>query len=103
MFAQGDMWTGRTAKNDVEFIGCGIRTFDDGAGGVFSFGFCQAQDSAEVLIICTTDSAELLEAIKGTSDFSYLEFSWNAAFECTAVGVSTQSFYLPHITTKGSK
>jgi len=41
MFAQGDLWTARTADNDVEFIGCGTRVLDDGAGGTFLFGFCR--------------------------------------------------------------
>ena len=100
MFAQGDMWTARTAKNDVEFIGCGIRVVDDGVSLPFSFGFCQAQDSAEVLILCTTLSADLVEAIKGISDTSFLTFSWNASFECTRIGASTQSFYLPEFKTK---
>jgi len=40
--AQGDQWTARISKNDVEFIGCGIRLFDTGMGS-FEFGFCQAK------------------------------------------------------------
>ncbi len=100
MFAQGDMWTARTANNDVEFIGCGIRVFDDGASPPLFFGFCQAQDSAEVLIVCSTFSADLVEAIKGISDTSFLTFSWNASFDCTRIGTSTQSFYLPKFKTK---
>ncbi len=100
MFAQGDMWTARTANNDVEFIGCGIRVFDDGASPPLFFGFCQAQDSAEVLIVCFTESADLVEAIKAISDTSFLTFSWNASLECTQIGTSTQSFYLPKFKTK---
>ncbi len=30
MFAQGDQHAARTAKDDVSFIGCGIRNLDDG-------------------------------------------------------------------------
>lgn len=97
MTAIGDMWTARTADNDVEFIGCGIRRFDDGVSPSVSFGFCQAQDADEVMIICTTFSEVLMDAMATTSDFSFVTFSWNAAFECTGVGFSTQSFYLPNI------
>ena len=43
-FAFGDQWTARTANNDVDLIGCGIRVFDDG-NNPFAFGFCQATNS----------------------------------------------------------
>ena len=33
LFAEGDQWTARLAPNETEFIGCGVRKFDDGAGG----------------------------------------------------------------------
>ena len=102
MFAQGDMWTARTADNDVELIGCGVRRFDDGID-VFSFGFCQARDANDGFVVCFTDSEVLLAAIEGTSDYSFLTFSWTGNdpddFACTRIGFSTQSFYLPAHTT----
>ncbi|MBW3567249.1 MAG: hypothetical protein KY410_04695, partial [Proteobacteria bacterium] len=45
--AIGDMVTARYSDNEIEFIGCGIRIYDDGAGGSFQWGFCQAADSAD--------------------------------------------------------
>ncbi len=103
MFAQGDMWTARTADNDVDLIGCGVRRFDDGVDPPFSFGFCQATDANDVFVVCFTASEYLLDAIKGTSDFSFLTFSWEGVdpdnFACTRIGFSTQSFYLPNFTT----
>ena len=100
MVAQGDMWTARTADNDVELIGCGVRRFDDGID-VFSFGFCQARDANDVFVVCFTSSEVLLDAIEGSSDFSFLTFSWSGDdpddFECTRIGFSTQSFYLPNL------
>ena len=95
-FAQGDMWTARTADNDVEFIGCGTRVIDDGAGGTFLFGFCQAGDADEVEAFCSTFNQDLLDAMKSTSDFSFITFSWDENFDCTRIGFSTQSFYLPN-------
>lgn len=103
MSALGDQVTARAAKNDIDFIGCGIRMFDDGAGGSFSFGFCQAQDSDEEQVTCFTTNASLLEAMHATSDYAFITFSWvddgSGGFECTRIGFSTQSFYLP----KGTK
>ena len=98
-FAQGDMATARFSASDLELIGCGIRTFDDGAGGVFETGFCQAvmdDGSAEGLRgFCNTQRSDLLDTLKATSDYSFVTFSWNADGECTRVGFSTQSFYIP--------
>ena len=96
MLVQGDMWTARTADNDVEYIGCGIRVTDAGAAGTFSFGFCQAIDADEVEAFCSTQNQDLLEAIKSTSDFSFITFGWDEDGECTRIGSSTQSFYLPN-------
>ena len=99
-FAQGDQWTARISKNDVEFIGCGIRLFDFGSGS-FEFGFCQAADSDDVSIFCSTQNADLISAIRATSAFAFVTFSLDVNGECTRIGFSTQSFYLPNFTTKG--
>jgi hypothetical protein len=92
--AQGDTVTARYSKNKVEFIGCGIRK-QATPGGVFTFGFCQARDAAGVQIICNSQNAELLDAISSSADFGFILFSWNEDNECTRIGFSNQSFYLP--------
>ena len=97
MTAIGGMVSARFSDNDVEFIGCGVRYFDDGLGGVFGFAFCQATDSAGVAGFCSTTNLALMEAIHAIADFSFITFSWNAVGECTRIGNSTQSFYLPEI------
>jgi hypothetical protein len=93
--ANGSMTAARFAANDVEFIGCGLRRFEDGLGGVFVFGFCQAADAADVQGFCQTDNANLIQSIGDQDDFSFITFSWNAAGECRSIGNSTQSFYIP--------
>lgn len=93
--ANGDTVTARYSKNDVELIGCGIRKISDGVGGVISFGFCQATDSDEEAITCFTQDAGLLDAISSSSDFSFITFNWDEADQCTRIGFSNQSFYLP--------
>ena len=106
MIASGDQLTARNAKNDVEFIGCGIRVTDTGFG-TFSFGFCQASDSEGVEITCFTQNAELLDVMKTTSDFAFITFSWKddgaGGAECRRIGFSTQSFYLPKFSKKSKK
>lgn len=98
--AIGDMVTARFSDNDVEVIGCGIRVYDDGAGGTFQYGFCQATDSMETRGFCSTMRSDILDTMKATGDYSFVTFAWNAAGECTHVGFSTQSFYIPEHTDK---
>lgn len=105
--AEGDMVTARFAESDVELIGCGVRSFDDGAGGVFETGFCQARmaDGSPdgVSGFCNIFNAELLDTLRATSDFSFVTFSWNAFGECTRIGFSTQSFYIPEFRKEKAK
>lgn len=91
----GGMTAARFADNDVELIGCGTRVFDDGAGGTYKWGFCQSADNAGTRAICFTERPDLLEAMKTTGDYSFVIFAWDAAGECTQVGFSTQSLYIP--------
>ena len=97
-FAGGDMRTARNSTNDIENIGCGTRIYDDGAGGTWSWAFCQATDADGVFAQCFTQNAGLVAALDSVADSSYLTFSWVADgednYECTKIGTSTQSFYL---------
>ena len=93
--AMGDMVSARTAANELEFIGCGIRHLDDGAGGAFELGFCQAGDAGGQIITCATQNPGLLKAIAAMTDSSYVTFDWDESEFCTRIGNSAQSFYLP--------
>lgn len=93
--ASGNMATARASANDVEYIGCGVRRFDDGAGGTTSSGFCQASDAAGIAAYCFTHNVELLETIQNVADYSFVTFSWNSEGQCGLIGISTQSFYIP--------
>ena len=97
-FAEGNQLTAKTSKNDVEYIGCGVRNFDDGFNS-FRFGFCQASDAAGNAVFCDTTNPSLLDDMSSISDYAYITFNWREVapdvFECTRVGSSTQSWYLP--------
>jgi len=100
--AIGDMVTARFSDNDVEVIGCGTRAYDDGAGGIYRWGFCQATDALEQQVICNTENPDLLDIMASTSDYSFITFSWDAGGICNHIGFSTQSFYIPeHAGTPG--
>lgn len=98
--AQGDMVTARFSDNDVEFIGCGVRVWKMADGSYMNWGFCQARDADEVEVFCSTEDPDLLDVMKATSSYSFITFSWDADEECTHIGFSTQSFYLPEHTSK---
>ena len=97
-FADGNQLTAKTSKNDVEYIGCGVRNFNDGFSS-FRFGFCQASDAAGNAVFCDTTNPSLLDDISSISDYAYITFNWRevapGVLECTRVGSSTQSWYLP--------
>lgn len=96
--ALGSMSAARFSKNTVEYIGCGVRRFEDGA---LVFGFCQASTANAVLGFCSTENPFLAQSIGDQDDYSFVTFSWNDTGECTSIGNSTQSFYIPsNIPTK---
>ena len=116
-WVNGQMWSARSSKNDVEIIGCGYRAaeLDDGMGGIFVYkwGFCHARDVNEVYVVCYTENPELLDAMQATTSFAWIWFGFTepdhdlagreGVRRCTRLGYSTQSWHLPEFTTKGNK
>jgi hypothetical protein len=109
--ANGQMWSARSSKNDVEFIGCSYKAIENPDESVYKFGFCQAQDVNEVYVRCFTDNPEMLDAMQASSAFAWVQFRFTehdpdffeGARHCTRFDYSTQSFHLPEFTTKGNK
>ncbi len=97
MFAHGNMKNARYSENEFEFIGCGTRTYAaTDTSPAFQWGFCQASVAEGETAFCSTfDNPELLNQIKAAASYSYITFRWNENGECTYIGNSTQSFYLP--------
>ena len=90
--AQGDQYTARNSRNKFEYIGCGVRYFQSG-----SFMFCQAGvgEALAQQITCFSDNPAFFDAVKSISAFSFIQFRWDIDGNCTFIGNSTQSFYLP--------
>ncbi len=94
--AQGDQVSARYSSNKTEYIGCGTRRRMTAPGAYFDNGFCQAQDVAGEQFTCFTTDTGLLEAIHSSGEYGFIVFSWDVATgECTRIGYSNQSFYLP--------
>jgi hypothetical protein len=92
--ALGSMSAARLSKNDVEYIGCGVRRIESG-GGTIVFGFCQASTAAGVVGFCNTENPALIASIGDQDDYSFITFSWDTTGVCRSIGNSTQSFYIP--------
>ena len=93
--AMGSTTAARFSENENELIGCGTRTFAFGDGTAFNWGFCQASLAEEENVLCFTEDANLIEQINSVSDNAFITFRWDDNGECTYVGHSTQSFYIP--------
>jgi len=96
--AVGDMYSARLSDNPNAFIGCGIRSPIPG----YTYAFCQAQlaPGDDQVVQCFTEDAAFIATIGAMDDFSYILFRWDADGNCTYVGNSTQSFYLPDLKPK---
>lgn len=88
--AFGSLTSARYSDNDIELIGCGIFN-PPGA----RLGFCQARTANDDYRLCTTTDPVLMSTLSVLSSSSYINFRWDANGECTNIGISTQSSYLP--------
>lgn len=94
--AMGNMKTARFSADAEEFIDCGTRTARNPDGTIFYWSFCQAGlSTSEENAFCFTQDIELINQIRSMSTYSFVTFRWDESGECTYVGQSTQSFYIP--------
>jgi hypothetical protein len=107
--ASGDMWSARSAANDLELIGCG-REVDLNEG--WDQGFCQAADADGNFIGCLALDPALIKVIDTISSHSYIRFTTDGVEPgflapgwhiCRQIYVSTNSFYLPYTETAKEK
>jgi hypothetical protein len=98
MFAFGSMKTARYSEDENALLGCGTRTFANlGEGTSYKWGFCQAVND-EISVesaFCFTEDAALINEINSLSNNDFVTFRWNAEGNCTNIGNSTQSLYIP--------
>lgn len=92
--ARGNMATARYSDNDVDQIGCGVRSNFDEEFGFSEWGFCQAVDAEDEGAFCFTYNPDLINTLNAMSDQSYITFRFNEFGACTDIGFSSQSQYL---------
>jgi hypothetical protein len=101
----GDQTTARYNSDPDVFIGCGMRRTVNSVGVLTYFGFCQGKDAADDTVTCFTTNPALVDAIHSSGDFGFITFAFKElplgpgetepSYECTRIGFSNQSFYLP--------
>jgi hypothetical protein len=91
MNAMGDLGAARSSPDPSQFIGCSITAVQ----GQPISGMCAARDRRGEIASCQTTDPALLQAISLLHGDSFLQFSWNAAWECTAITVYQSSMFQP--------
>lgn len=95
--AAGLMSTARRSLNSQELIGCSIQRYiyNFSPDTVSAYGWCQARTASGTSAFCSTDKAEMLDAIQGISTYSYINFAWKADGTCNKIVITNQSAYIP--------
>ena len=90
---EGGMAAARYSNNDIEEVGCRIRS----TAGVGSQVQCQARDANDVLIYCTSEDPQILEAARSISSYSWISFTTDQRQygECLTLNISNKSFHIP--------
>ena len=97
LIALGNMKAARKSANEIESIGCGTRTqgITEGIGEAYSWGFCNATLPNDVSAYCYTEDPALINEINSLTDYAFVVFAWEENGDCSYIGNSTQSIYLP--------
>ncbi len=91
MNAMGDLGAVRNSFDQTQFIGCSITAVK----GQPISGMCAARDHRGQTASCQTSDPALIQAISYLHGDSFIQFSWNEAWECTAITVYQSSMFQP--------
>ncbi len=89
--AWGSMAAARNSANDVEYIGCEVKT-TIGGGPVVT---CLARNAAGTTVQCTSNNSWMVQAANAISPEAMLRFHWNLSNECDIIEVENYSYHPP--------
>ncbi|MCP3065128.1 hypothetical protein LXT21_40785 [Myxococcus sp. K38C18041901] len=89
--AYGTLSTARNSSDPVQYMGCGIATFDSG----YSIVSCTAVSSAGQTLICTSVNPHIIETARAINGDSYIMFYVNTEGTCTSLTVMQSSGFEP--------
>ena len=98
--ASGSLGSARNSSDSTQYIGCQATYYPnlDPNSGSFSSTtyFCYARSSAGTTGACSVPlSTDFVDIYAPIAEDSFLQFSWDAAGNCTSLRVENYSYYAP--------
>lgn len=91
-FASGNMGTARNSTDHFQEIACQISA---SSGNSTVSAYCYAVDAQGNLGRCSTSESQLVGVAESIKGDSYVDFSWDANYNCTSIGVIQNSAWEP--------
>lgn len=88
--ATGALGQARNNTNNNEYIACQVDSHADGS----TSGLCWANDQNNNTVMCSLNTA-LAAAARSINPDSYIQFSFDANGDCTALNVQNNSYFAP--------
>jgi hypothetical protein len=88
--ASGALGQVRNNTNNNEYIACYVNSLSDGS----TSGLCWANDQSNNSVQCSLNTA-LVAAARSINPDSYIQFSFDANGNCTALYVQNNSYFAP--------
>jgi hypothetical protein len=85
------MAAARNSANDVEYIGCEVKTTIGGGPWVT----CIARNAAGTSVQCTSNNSWMIQAANAISPEAMLRFHWSLSNECDIIEVENYSYHPP--------
>jgi hypothetical protein len=83
----GSVGSARNSSNTTEYIGCTINSWGSGS--------CSARNAGGTYKRCTTKNSSRVAFIRDLPDSPYIYVAFNAAGECTYIGLGNKSYFAP--------
>jgi hypothetical protein len=95
--AIGSKSAARFSDNDVERIGCAVTATGDDDSTTGLSGRCAAVDANGDEANCFTTNLDMIDTIRGISDYDSITFAWNEDSECTQISNAKFSNTIPDL------
>ena len=90
-FAYGNLGDARNSADVNQDLGCTTSAYSDGS----IFVTCQANDQNGNWAFCSSSNPAMVAAAQSIGSDSYVYFSWDANYSCTAIQVENNSWTTP--------
>ncbi len=92
-YAYGSLGSARNSADTVQYIGCYISAYSNGA----EYVGCFARNAANTYVSCSSSVPQIINAVRALGGDGYLYFDYDASGACTSVDVRQVSYFVPRI------